>query len=102
MRHPAMQEKSFGSTPTLGFLIEPAGLGAVSTVLHITPAASFVAAGIQKKPPAGRVGARFDILQLSRYQQLGCGPDYRIEDPVQPGFVANCIPVVTIFYSYDL
>ena len=46
-----------GSTPALSFLIEPAGFGAVSAVLHITPAAPFVAAGIQKKPPTSRVGA---------------------------------------------
>jgi len=52
----------------LGFLIEPAGFGTVSADLHITPAASFVAAGIQKKPPTSRIGTWFDILQLSGYQ----------------------------------
>ncbi len=83
--------------PILPFLIKSAGLGAVAAVLHVTPAAAFVAAGIQKKPPAGRVGARFDILQLNGYQQLDRGTDDRIEEPVQPGFVADCITVVTVF-----
>jgi hypothetical protein len=66
------------------FFVEPAGLGPISAILHITPATAFIATDIQKQPAAGRIGTRFDIVQLIGYQQLGSGTDNWIENPVQP------------------
>ena len=75
--------------PALPFPVESTGLGAVAAVLHVAPAPALVAADIQKEPPAGRIGAGFDFLQLIGYQQLGRGTNNRVEQPVHLAFVAS-------------
>jgi len=61
-----------------------AGFGPIAAILYVTPAAAFIAADIQKKPAAGGIGTRFDILQIVGYKHLGSGTDNRIKNPVQP------------------
>jgi len=71
------------------FLIKPAGLGAVAAVFHIAPATALIAAGIQKKPAAGRIETGLDPFQfVRRHQQVRGGTDHRVQNPIQGTFVA--------------